>query len=347
MSSAWVSTIQDQEDHGDAVYQLVERFAENPNNPVTSELGGVIVMIDMAKVAIGEAVKLLVDIHANREAIPTVQRFRSRVFSEGIMYRNNVFPGAGVLVQSVQRFFEFYKDFEFKHLEGILTAMKGESIFASESAKKVEYSHEFVVKRLVLLADEIIALLGSLEIQVQEEKSSAVESMGLLKRAKSTVRTLYSLVEKGVMGIEGPDAIEWSSEKQDFVQDLFVAAKKLAPLLDALTHLLTGVKGMTMLVEKIGREMSKLGQFDLPNKSLHWRKMEKNARMICDVCDNFLTARIDIDSELVRIKATASKKYQEEWMNSFVLHGLSELDPGDRFVGKWLNETRPGTEFAG
>jgi hypothetical protein len=330
MLSTRVSSIQYKDDDNDFANQFLVRLAGNIDGPVTDdELEGVSEMIKTAENDIVCAVGCLIEAYANRNMAPNVARYRARIFSEGVMYRNHVFPEAGLLVESLQKFFEFYLDFHLDDFEDnlddfkdMLSAMKEQCLLAAESTKKVESNHQFVLNRLVFVAEEMGRAMEGLHCQTNEIEGmiERTNNMKWSERAMVAAKNLYKLLENGAMGIEDRNHSGLSREKSEIVEDLYSAARELAPLLEALRHLSTAISAMAMIVEKIKRELSKLGTFKLENQKLHWKKMSKRAHLIHGTCDMYLAMRLRIDPLLLGIPERTSEKFKEDWLESFNHH---------------------------
>jgi hypothetical protein len=196
-----------------------------------------------------------------------------------------------------------------------------------------------VLARLIGVEEEILAKHKQLwgEAEYAKEKACNGKKRRWLKHPKRAAKALFKLLESGALG---GSFNEWDSgslnsgskERLQLIDDMTAAAAKLSHLLCSLDRLSKAVKAIAIFVNKLGRELSTLGSLEMKDHELHWKKMTKRAGRICVVCDHYMAAKIDMEAELVRIRAKVTTSFEQKWLRSWNLQMLS-FPYGGAFVG--------------
>jgi hypothetical protein len=217
--------------------------------------------------------------------------------------------------------------------------MKKQCSVVGEAAEKIESGHRFVLARLIGVEEEILAKHKQLcrEAEYAKEKARHGRKRRWLKHPKRAAKALFKLLESGALGARSLN--EWDSgsvksgskERLQLIDDTTAAAAQLSHLLCSLDRLSKAVKAIAIFVNKLGRELSTLGSLEMKDRELHWKKMTKRAGRICVVCDHYMAAKIEMEAELVRIRAKVTASFEQKWLRSWNLQMLSSSF-GDAFV---------------
>ena len=267
---------------------------------------------------------------------PQTVKYRQQLYSEGVMYGNNVYPKAVEFVRQVKEMLEVYVYVKFDDFCSIIDEMRRDCHQMSAKAKDIQRQHEFVLSNLKRLETEMRQVAKNLQNRrtgleqraaAQNRNGGMVSAIGKLAMAAGPVimpldggATLsFGLAVTGTGAAAryaGSQMIDKAETKRQQADAAHCNSIIFLRLLESVEGLCDAVDVVASFIALMGGELdglSRIGENEPTLRMAHYQLIKGKAGALVENCNAFMAVEPGIRSDLMSIKASLEIGYEKQW----------------------------------
>jgi hypothetical protein len=274
-------------------------------------------------------------------------QYRRRLYSEGVMYGSEVYPGTLELVKEVQEMLESYTLISFDDFADCVDDVRKDCLANSKRAKTAQHGHTYVLANLKSLENDIRQYLNVYRNRGADLQNSAVanrdralnsQNLGIGAAAASTAIgplvglavapfdggiTALTLAAVGAAATMAGNQMTAKAVKQDNeAQSAYQNAMALGQLIQSLESLTEAVEIVAKFMALMANDLKEISCIGARTefKKLHWNKIKSKAGKLVGSCRDFIAIEPCIRSDMLSIKEELENGYPESWKTGFQVY---------------------------
>ena len=282
-----------------------------------------------------EAVSRLNEVYKSSTSDETIITFRRKLYSEGVMYRQHVYPESIQLVEGVMDLLEYYRGLEFRDFGDMLPDIILQCEENAKRANDLQIRHSFVLKNLSELkeemkrhGDELLATANRLRKEAKA-KNTAGAAMGVVSSIALVADVMGGLgFFTATVGLAAPvgAAIAFSDSADDDSRQaglLHYSVSQIESMCDCLSKFSDAVGTVSELMINLRRDLDVISRFASKRFSEgHWKIMTRKANEIVTSCNGFIGKKDDIEVKMLSISEETESGYEKYWIMGLALESV-------------------------